>query len=231
MFPVTAITRPSALAGQTNGKLLGSSLRTAGGATLQTEASRAWVAMQAAAAKDGITLKSLSSYRDYAGQVRMYDLWKNGNGNRAAVPGTSNHGWGLAVDVDDMDATRLNWLVANEGRFGFSHEIQSEDWHVHFFAGDATPKAVTDHYTPAPTPSEEDEMQATLSWLSDGGSPALYLCAGTTASWVNGADAIAIATVRGAKVDSSTAAKPHGKAFLRQITVLDGPLIGTSKKV
>ena len=84
---------------------------------------------------------------------------------------------------------------------------------------------------PTPTLSLEDEMQATLSWLSNGGSAALYLCAGATATWVNGADAIAIATVRGAKADSSTDKKPHGKAFLRQITILDGPLLGTSKKV
>lgn len=42
---------------------------------------------------------SKSSYRTYEQQVELYNAYLNGTGNLAAVPGTSNHGWGLAVDV------------------------------------------------------------------------------------------------------------------------------------
>lgn len=70
----------------------------------------------------------------------------------AAVPGTSNHGLGLAVDTgeeidgdagtESLDDATLAWLVANEMRFGFSHEVQSERWHIRYWAGDAIPAAV-----------------------------------------------------------------------------------------
>jgi hypothetical protein len=70
----------------------------------------------------------------------------------AAVPGTSNHGWALAIDTgeendtdvatDPLDNVTLAWLVANEGRFGFSHELQSEPWHIRYWSGDSIPAAV-----------------------------------------------------------------------------------------
>ena len=41
-----------------------------------------------------------SSYRSYEEQQELYEDYLNGTGNLAAVPGTSNHGWGTAVDVD-----------------------------------------------------------------------------------------------------------------------------------
>ena len=40
----------------------------------------------------------LGSYRTYAKQVYLWQLYRAGRGNLAAYPGTSNHGWGLAVD-------------------------------------------------------------------------------------------------------------------------------------
>ena len=46
----------------------------------------------------------------------------------AAVPGTSNHGWGLAVDlcggIEHYGTPQYTWLKANAGRFGFLHS----DW-------------------------------------------------------------------------------------------------------
>lgn len=96
----------------------------------------------------------------------------------AAVPGTSNHGWAQAVDTgeekdgdtgtESLDNATLGWLLANEERFGWSHEVQSERWHLRYFAGDNIPQAVLDYEssvspappTPAPSPSpkEEDNM-------------------------------------------------------------------------
>jgi LAS superfamily LD-carboxypeptidase LdcB len=69
----------------------------------------------------------------------------------AATPGTSNHGWGLAVDIaEQLDADSeyesisrgfVDWLVANASRFGISAELQSEPWHWRYVAGDSVPEA------------------------------------------------------------------------------------------
>jgi hypothetical protein len=179
-FPVATFNRSALLLGETNGELdpgiLESTPGQAGGptVTLVRPAARAWRALCAAALKAGHTLKAsgaASSYRTYAEQERLFRqrfttspvsgtvrLW---NGVRwylrpgvalAAVPGTSNHGWGSAVDTgeerdgdsgtESIDAGTLAWLVDNEGRFGFSHEVQSEPWHIRYNAGDRIPNAV-----------------------------------------------------------------------------------------
>lgn len=54
----------------------------------------------------------------------------------AAVPGTSNHGWGLAVDV----ATRAcaGWLLRHGMTYGFSHDEGArvgEWWHFRYLGG------------------------------------------------------------------------------------------------
>ena len=59
-----------------------------------------------------------------------------------AVPGTSNHNLGIAIDIKDASGPRLAWLLANEAKFGFSHELDSEPWHIRYVAGDAVPEAV-----------------------------------------------------------------------------------------
>lgn len=59
-----------------------------------------------------------------------------------AVPGTSNHNLGIAIDIKDASGARLNWLLANAQNFGFSWELDSEPWHLRFVCGDDTPEAV-----------------------------------------------------------------------------------------
>jgi LAS superfamily LD-carboxypeptidase LdcB len=59
-----------------------------------------------------------------------------------AVPGTSNHNLGIAIDIKDANGPRLAWLLANEHLYGFSHELDSEPWHIRYVAGDNTPDAV-----------------------------------------------------------------------------------------
>jgi len=51
----------------------------------------------------------------------------------AAVPGTSNHGWGIAVDVPFSDAQA--WIMRNGGRYGWSHDEGlrvGERWHMRY---------------------------------------------------------------------------------------------------
>ncbi len=101
----------------------------------------------------------------------------------AAVPGTSNHGWGLAVDnarrttailtTDSLDNRTLRWLVQNEQRFGFSHELQSEPWHIRYLAGDDIPAAVRAFEqgigkdADMPLTDDEAEKIATATWFRD----------------------------------------------------------------
>lgn len=68
-----------------------------------------------------------------------------------ATPGTSNHGLGLAIDVQMVyaDGTKhalsgavATWMLAHAVEYGFSWENQTELWHIRYFAGDATPAAV-----------------------------------------------------------------------------------------
>lgn len=100
--------------------------------------------------------------RSWGGQ-----LWYQRPGTAvAAVPGTSNHGWASAVDtgeerdsdlgVESLDDPTLQWLVANEQRFGWSHEVQSEPWHLRYNSGDSIPAAVLAYEQPAD--DEEDDM-------------------------------------------------------------------------
>ena len=53
-------------------------------------------------------------------------------GGLAAQPGTSNHGWGKAVDLgggaNNNRTPENNWLRSNAPRFGFT-TIAREPWH------------------------------------------------------------------------------------------------------
>jgi LAS superfamily LD-carboxypeptidase LdcB len=62
----------------------------------------------------------------------------------AAVPGTSNHGLGVGIDLaiggwgtnaKPLNAAALRWLVANADRYGFTWEVQSEAWHLNYYRG------------------------------------------------------------------------------------------------
>ena len=59
-----------------------------------------------------------------------------------AVPGTSNHNLGIAVDIANASGKRLGWLLKNAQSFGFSWELQSEPWHLRYVAGDNIPERV-----------------------------------------------------------------------------------------
>lgn len=108
------------------------------GHRLRCDAAAGFNKMTAAYAADhgGAHLCVTDSYRSYSEQQRLY----REKPSLAAVPGTSNHGWALAVDLcggaqragSDVD----NWLHANAGRFGWRHPdwaepggSRPEPWH------------------------------------------------------------------------------------------------------
>ena len=84
-------------------------------------------AMVAAAKKDGVNITITSGFRSRAEQEKLYAAYKNGTGNLAAKPGTSNHESGDALDLGPPSA--FAWLKQNAGQFGFKNKIASEPWH------------------------------------------------------------------------------------------------------
>lgn len=85
-----------------------------------------------AAAADGVTIGVTDSYRSFDAQVdvaRRRGLYSEGG--LAAAPGTSNHGWGLSLDLD-LDDRAQSWMRANADRFGFVEDVPREPWHWTF---------------------------------------------------------------------------------------------------
>src|SRR3954471_7829853 len=86
-----------------NGRIPGAALGSIHRGHLITPAARAWNAMNMEAQGRFGTLMyptgSMSSYRTLSQQQYLWNLYVSGRGNLAARPGSSNHGWGLAVDL------------------------------------------------------------------------------------------------------------------------------------
>jgi hypothetical protein len=159
-------------------------------------AARAWEALRVAAWSNGVKLSvSGNPYRTYDSQVSLFNqrytstysptvntleekrVWNGTTYYKkigvapVATPGSSNHGWGLAIDTaidadgdlafewppKSLNQTAINWLLANAPKYGFSWELQSEPWHIRYVAGDKVPTAVlaferTGAATPATLP-------------------------------------------------------------------------------
>jgi hypothetical protein len=108
------------------------------GGRLRPDAAAAFDKMSAAYARVfGTNICVTDSYRSYTEQVRVFRQ----RPSLAAVPGTSNHGWGLAVDlgcgVQSSRSSEYRWMVANAGRFGWVHPSWAvydpfEPWHWEF---------------------------------------------------------------------------------------------------
>lgn len=113
-------------------------LTTIDGIVMSATMAPKWLAMKAAAKKAGINLYATSGFRTMEKQAELYAKWIAGLGNKAAVPGKSNHQGGRAIDIAD-DAGLLSytsrgyiWLLANGWRFGFNNVEGSsidEPWH------------------------------------------------------------------------------------------------------
>ena len=107
------------------------------GHRLSTAAAAAFNRMtKAYAASHGRGLCVTDSYRTYSEQVSVYHR-KPG---LAATPGTSQHGWGKAVDlcggVERFGSAAYRWLQDNAGQFGWYHPAwaqpggsKPEAWH------------------------------------------------------------------------------------------------------
>lgn len=77
----------------------------------------------------GVALHINGGYRTYAEQVDLYARHQRGEGNLAACPDMSTHGWGLSADIDATDRRALHWLRGIADRFGFFADVHGEAWH------------------------------------------------------------------------------------------------------
>jgi hypothetical protein len=126
---VRALGRYLATIGYENGRLPASALRrSTTGCRMYAPAAVAYDAMAAAASEAGFRLEHSGCYRTYQQQVLLRQARCAQNRCKfAAVPGTSMHGWGLAVDFKignralDYRDPLFAWLSANAGRFGYVH--------------------------------------------------------------------------------------------------------------
>ncbi|HET7535790.1 MAG TPA: M15 family metallopeptidase [Candidatus Didemnitutus sp.] len=116
-------------------------------------AAAAWKRMQAAAARDGVTLLPLSAYRSVARQAKIVRRKLAAGETIAdilrlvAAPGCSEHHTGRALDLGSPDDPELDvdfektaefrWLRRRAAKFGFRlsyprknrHGIAYEPWH------------------------------------------------------------------------------------------------------
>ena len=172
MLAIKHVVVPSALACVPNGCLTSQQLTDVGhGGRLHDTAARAWSALWLFAMDEetALTWTWGGLYRTLAQQEALfYERWTTAPQSgpstqyggqhwwlrpgvaRAAVPGTSNHGLGLAIDMalGDQPAhaqpvgPALPWLASTLPDFGFFWESQSEPWHVNYVLGDAVPTLV-----------------------------------------------------------------------------------------
>ena len=136
-----AMDAPAELQAYGNGRIPGSLLTPIGIGQhrLWGPAAQAFVKMRSAAAGDGVPLSVTDSYRSYDNQVLLAaEKGLTKNGGWAAVPGTSEHGWGLAVDVD-VDQRGFQWLKAHGAEYGWVQRSAREPWHWEYNGQPTTP--------------------------------------------------------------------------------------------
>jgi len=161
-LPIQAIQLPAVLNGFSNGELPAELLQGVRAGRLLTIVAQPWNSMRAAALKDGVVLLPVSevdTYRPLSVQESLFrkrfspcdpatpgavewggQFWTLQSGQAlAAVPGTSSHGWGIALDVRlDRHGRVKEWLLNNAVHYGFCWEHESEPWHLVYYAGDSS---------------------------------------------------------------------------------------------
>ncbi len=131
-----------------------------GSALVNVKIAPAFLDMQAAAKKAGITLSINSAFRSpydsintkstkgvsvkASSQQYLYDGWiaKKPGFNLAAKPGASNHGNGIGLDLSaggkssgryiNVVEKTYEWLVKNSWRYGFVRAVANEEWHFDY---------------------------------------------------------------------------------------------------
>lgn len=129
--------------------------------SMETQAAQAFLAMQAAAADNGIEIVAVSAYRPTESQTRLFNQRMQEKIDQGmteeeayaetalytAPPGTSEHESGLAVDINWVDTSFKDtaayaWLQENAATYGFIMRyplgdksitgVEYEPWHYRY---------------------------------------------------------------------------------------------------
>lgn len=122
---------PAELVAYGNGQVPASALASLGVGEhrLHAPAAGAFRQMAADAKAQGVTIGVNESYRSLAEQQQLANqLGLYSQGGKAAAPGTSNHGWGLALDLQ-LDGRAQQWMRDNAYKYGFAEDVPREPWH------------------------------------------------------------------------------------------------------
>jgi hypothetical protein len=139
------------------------------GHRLEHVAAAQFLAMQAAMLRDlGRTISVApgddSAFRTIAQQQADYASYMHG-GNVAAYPGTSNHGYGRAVDITGYESSAAvwSWLLAHAGAYGYSWatgQASGERWHWESLNTPSATATAAAHSNALP--AQEEEMAAAV---------------------------------------------------------------------
>ena len=103
-----------------------------------------YMKLKNAAEEENIELSINSAFRTFQRQAPLRRLFEAGQGNRAALPGHSNHQHGQALDLNtrhnvfDGSDKVYEWLEANAPNQGFVRTVSDESWHWEFRPGEAS---------------------------------------------------------------------------------------------
>ena len=132
----------------TNGIADSLNLITIDGVTLTMPAMNQYVKMLNAMKYNNIPMPTtVASFRSYQTQYDIVDwdlyecegIWKTkhtvkGKIADVAEPGTSDHGKGLAIDIDaNIGGDTQKWIRDNGEAFGWVADVSSESWHFAFY--------------------------------------------------------------------------------------------------
>lgn len=110
-----------------------------GNARLRKDAARAYTALALTAkAKYGVNMSLWEQAvgRGYRSLDRQRLAWRTYGPGQAAVPGTSNHGWGIAVDLMNVSQRRaVDRVGASYGWAKRWSDAQHEWWHLRWRSG------------------------------------------------------------------------------------------------
>lgn len=131
-------------------------------------------------ARFGANIVITDSYRDYDAQVRV----RAEKGNLAATPGTSNHGWGRALDlssnINKHTSAEHAWMQANAPGYGWilpswaqQGGSKPEPWHWEF-------PNLNGGTTPVPLPEVKEEEKNMMVLATNGTDPQVWIGDGIT---------------------------------------------------
>jgi hypothetical protein len=164
--PIQPFNRPTAVAGDTNGRMPTRDLVGVAPNCLAVRAAGPSLGLLLATARDeGVVLGTDQCYRPLSDQVAVKQKWTSKGNSSCAAPvltnpsgalvGTSMHGWGKAADLNGaggaltFESPAYRFLTAQAGRFGWNHPAWAqpggstcpEPWHWEWVGDGGTQQA------------------------------------------------------------------------------------------